>query len=66
MSDNNNNNNNNKNNNNNNSNNAAENVSAKDAGYNVNEVYGKIVVIKRTGQDSASFELMDESYTFGR
>jgi len=38
---------------------------AKD-GYNVNEVYGRIVVIKRTGQDSASFELMDDSYTFGR
>lgn len=30
------------------------------------EVYGRIVVIKRTGQDSASFELMDDSYTFGR
>ena len=28
--------------------------------------YGKIVVIKRTGQDSASFELIDDSYTFGR
>ena len=35
-------------------------------GYNFNEVYGRIVVIKRTGQDSASFELMDDSYTFGR
>jgi hypothetical protein len=32
----------------------------------VTEVYGKIVVIKRTGQDSASFELIDDSYTFGR
>lgn len=31
-----------------------------------NDIYGKIVVIKRSGQDSASFELIDESYTFGR
>jgi hypothetical protein len=28
--------------------------------------YGKIVVLKRSGQDSASFELIDEKYTFGR
>ena len=28
--------------------------------------YGKIVVIKRSGQDSASFELVDISYLFGR
>lgn len=40
-------------------------ISAAQA-YKVNEVYGRIVVIKRTGQDSASFELMDDSYTFGR
>lgn len=31
-----------------------------------NEPYGKIVVIKRSGQDSASFELVDAVYTFGR
>lgn len=30
------------------------------------EMYGKIIVIKRTGEDSASFELVDDSYTFGR
>ena len=30
------------------------------------EAYGKIVVLKRSGQDSASFELIDEKYTFGR
>jgi len=30
------------------------------------EPYGKIVVIKRNGQDSASFELIDDAYTFGR
>lgn len=30
------------------------------------EIYGKVVVIKRTGQDSASFELIDEAYTFGK
>ncbi len=30
------------------------------------EMYGKIIVIKRTGEDSASFELIDDSYTFGR
>lgn len=30
------------------------------------EPYGKIVVIKRSGQDSASFELVEDSYTFGR
>jgi pSer/pThr/pTyr-binding forkhead associated (FHA) protein len=28
--------------------------------------YGKIIVIKRSGQDSASFELVDNSYLFGR
>lgn len=28
--------------------------------------YGKIVVIKRNGQDSASFELSDPNYLFGR
>ena len=32
----------------------------------VTEAYGKIIVIKRTGQDSANFELIDEGYTFGR
>ena len=32
----------------------------------VNDCYGKIVVIKRSGQDSASFELIDAGYTFGR
>ena len=31
-----------------------------------NKVYGKIVVIKRTGQDSAGFELIEDSYIFGR
>jgi hypothetical protein len=44
----------------------ADNCANVKDGYNINEVYGKIVVIKRTGQDSASFELMDDSYTFGR
>lgn len=28
--------------------------------------YGRIVVIKRNGQDSASFDLTDASYTFGK
>ena len=28
--------------------------------------YGKIIVIKRNGMDSASFDLNDTSYTFGR
>ena len=30
------------------------------------EAYVKIVVLKRSGQDSASFELVDDKYTFGR
>lgn len=30
------------------------------------EPYGKIVVIKRSGQDSASFELIENGYIFGR
>lgn len=47
-------------------NNTANNATDNATGYNANEVYGRIVVIKRTGQDSASFELMDDSYTFGR
>lgn len=34
--------------------------------YSNNEAYGKIVVIKRSGQDAANFELIDDSYTFGR
>lgn len=28
--------------------------------------YGRIVVLKRTGQDSASFDLTDSTYLFGR
>lgn len=28
--------------------------------------YGKIIVIKRSGQDSASFDLLDSAYVFGR
>lgn len=28
--------------------------------------YGRVVVLKRTGQDSASFDLTDSSYLFGR
>ena len=28
--------------------------------------YGRIVVLKRTGQDSASFDLTDTTYLFGR
>ena len=28
--------------------------------------YGKIVVTRKTGEDSAFFELIHDSYTFGR
>ena len=49
--------------------NKAENVSSteiENVKANGEVSYGKIVVIKRTGQDSASFELIDDSYVFGR
>ena len=45
---------------------AAVSSNVESAKSNCDSSYGKIVVIKRTGQDSASFELIDDSYTFGR
>lgn len=33
--------------------------------YKPGSCYGRIVVIKRNGQDSASFDLTDASYLFG-